>query len=401
MGWYSTSLQLLQPSPSALPSQCSCPQLVLLLPPPYSQVKWVNPAFPQHGKKISSVNRRSAPNMMSQSKQHVQEHWMFNDKSSDLQQWLTVAKQKLEAFQDASEGCKTNNRALDLERLQAEFPDRENQLQFMEARAEVVAANSSSEGAAKVRAEVKSLAEAFESLENMMSWLLQKIHPNRTTPDAGKKVIISDNMPILKVLNFGFSPLCLFLSSLPSPTPLIQKNMTKREDSNDLQLIRNFEKWLQGENAKLSQILAVKPSSHEDLKARQKMLKELQLRVPEGQQHFEDLLGLRPIVKSSEELEELRYRWMLYKSKLNDSSNLLMTSSFEETAMFRKGKPSGTCSFLRRVCWAALPLQLLLLFLLLLAFLLPLVEETHSCKLANNFARSFNLMLRYQGPPPT
>lgn len=49
----------------------------------------------------------------------------------------------------------------------------------------------------------------------------------------------------------------------------------------------------------------------------------------------------------------------------------------------------------------ALPLQLLLLLLLLLLFLLPVGEEPRSCSLANNFARSFRLMLRYSGPPPT
>ena len=49
----------------------------------------------------------------------------------------------------------------------------------------------------------------------------------------------------------------------------------------------------------------------------------------------------------------------------------------------------------------AIPLQLLLLLLLLLLFLLPAGEEERSCALANNFARSFALMLRYNGPPPT
>lgn len=56
---------------------------------------------------------------------------------------------------------------------------------------------------------------------------------------------------------------------------------------------------------------------------------------------------------------------------------------------------------LYRVCRLALLLWLLLLALLLLAFLLPLMDEGSSCSLSNNFARSFNIMLRYQGPPPT
>ena len=61
----------------------------------------------------------------------------------------------------------------------------------------------------------------------------------------------------------------------------------------------------------------------------------------------------------------------------------------------------GLGSLCRKVCCVALPLQLLLLLFLLLLFLLPVGEENRSCFLANNFARSLTLMLRYDGPPPT
>ncbi|XP_039981880.1 nesprin-1-like isoform X3 [Xiphias gladius] len=58
-------------------------------------------------------------------------------------------------------------------------------------------------------------------------------------------------------------------------------------------------------------------------------------------------------------------------------------------------------SFLVRVLRAALPVQLLLLFLIGLACLVPMTEEDYSCHHANNFARSFHPMLRYtNGPPP-
>ncbi|XP_061700254.1 nesprin-3 isoform X2 [Syngnathoides biaculeatus] len=56
---------------------------------------------------------------------------------------------------------------------------------------------------------------------------------------------------------------------------------------------------------------------------------------------------------------------------------------------------------LQRVCRLALPLWLFFLALLLLAFLLPLMDEANSCSISNNFARSFSVMLRYSGPPPT
>ncbi|XP_078090644.1 nesprin-2-like isoform X3 [Mustelus asterias] len=59
-------------------------------------------------------------------------------------------------------------------------------------------------------------------------------------------------------------------------------------------------------------------------------------------------------------------------------------------------------SFLARVLWAAFPLQLLILLLLLLACLIPFSQEDYNCALANNFARSLYPMLRYtNGPPPT
>lgn len=67
----------------------------------------------------------------------------------------------------------------------------------------------------------------------------------------------------------------------------------------------------------------------------------------------------------------------------------------------RRQKRWSPCSLLQKACRVALPLQLLLLLFLLLLFLLPAGEEERSCALANNFARSFALMLRYNGPPPT
>uniref|UniRef100_A0A8C1GAW4 Spectrin repeat containing, nuclear envelope family member 3 n=1 Tax=Cyprinus carpio TaxID=7962 RepID=A0A8C1GAW4_CYPCA len=161
---------------------------------------------------------------------------------------------------------------------------------------------------------------------------------------------------------------------------------------------REFEAWLHKENDKLTGILNNQRSlSDKELRIRQNTLKGLRANVAWGQSQFQKLMVGRQRKSAEEdvELEELRYRWMLYKSKLKEADDLKGLIC----GCVLQGK-SGL-SFLYRVCRVALPLQLLLLALLLLAFLLPMMDEGTSCSLSNNFARSFNIMLRYDGPPPT
>ncbi|MCJ8736789.1 hypothetical protein PDJAM_G00016450 [Pangasius djambal] len=66
-----------------------------------------------------------------------------------------------------------------------------------------------------------------------------------------------------------------------------------------------------------------------------------------------------------------------------------------------KESPSWCRTFIQRVLWASLPVQLLLLLLVALACLVPMSEEDYSCSQSNNFAHSFHPMLSYtNGPPP-
>ncbi|XP_037652434.1 LOW QUALITY PROTEIN: nesprin-3 [Sebastes umbrosus] len=177
---------------------------------------------------------------------------------------------------------------------------------------------------------------------------------------------------------------------------------------------REFEAWLSKENELLSGICSTKGAtfSAKELKIRQETLKALRSRLAWGQVQFQLLLqesqsseaGSGPAEDVS--LEELRYRWMLFKSKLKDVGDIRARASAkrvqakqEEPAIAAKVQKKP--GLLQRVCRLALPLWLLLLALLLLAFLLPLMDESSSCSLSNNFARSFNVMLRYDGPPPT
>ncbi|XP_073494442.1 nesprin-3 isoform X3 [Phyllobates terribilis] len=178
---------------------------------------------------------------------------------------------------------------------------------------------------------------------------------------------------------------------------------TGRKAGNDHKtLLLEFDLWLQAESSKLKRICAAPVAGSDGIERRQSQLQNLQLRVPQGQNLFESVLRSRSSMAVTEELklEDLRYQWMLYKSKLRDSGKHTNMKVAEEPRGITK-VPGGLCSFLHRVCCAALPLQFLLLLLLLLAFLLPLLQEAKTCALSNNFARSFNLMLKYDGPPPT
>ncbi|RMB98774.1 hypothetical protein DUI87_24993 [Hirundo rustica rustica] len=351
----------------------------------------------------SQALKRSLEMMIQQSEDHVQKHWVYNDKLSDLQQWMSVTKEKIDSCQDADGEQNTEGRLEDLERLLAEFPDKEIQLHLVEAHGQLVMENSSPEETAHVQAELDQLKESWKSLKEMatgavphslsqnvdvhctdtsgfmFSSLLKKWQSNRPVADKKKKRAFVDS-------RWRSKP--AFHLSDVAPSHKQEKMGEGQSTSSHLKLLHDFEEWLRGENTKLTKILAGTPSSAEEIKARQSKLEELQSRVPHGQHLFEDLLHLHPVIGNSEDLEDLRYRWMLYKSKLRES-------------LSSPKRSGGVCSYLQRVRRAALPLQLLLLLLLLLAFLLPLAEETHSCTLANNFARSFKLMLRYEGPPPT
>ncbi|NXW47039.1 SYNE3 protein, partial [Nyctiprogne leucopyga] len=337
----------------------------------------------------SQALKRSLEMMIRQSEEHVQKHWAYNDKLSDLQQWIAITKEKIDSYQGADGEQNTKGRMAELERWLAEFPDKEIQLHLVEAHGQLVMENSSPDETAHIQAELDQLKESWTSLKEVATGLLKKWQLNKAVADK-KKIAFVDSRrtsgPTFRVLDID-------------PNHEQERIEEGQNTSSHLKLLHNFKEWLQGENTKLTKILAVTSSSTEEIKARQSKLEELQSRVPDGQRLFEDLF--HPVIVNSEDLEDLRYQWMLYKSKLKESINSPSPGSLEEPDRFRKKGSGRVCSFLHRVCWAALPLQLLLLLLLLLAFLLPLAEETHSCTLANNFARSFNLMLRYEGPPPT
>lgn len=167
---------------------------------------------------------------------------------------------------------------------------------------------------------------------------------------------------------------------------------------------REFEEWFRKENAVLTEILKSSSGSlsAQELHVNQGKMQTLRKNLPHGQELFQLLRADFEELDDPElttEMEDLRYRFVLYKSKLKDID--LVADTKTKTQKLSRSKPQKKPGLLYRVCCMALPLWLLLLALLLLAFMLPLAEESNSCSLSNNFARSFNVMLRYQGPPPT
>uniref|UniRef100_A0A4W2C9H9 Nesprin-3 n=1 Tax=Bos indicus x Bos taurus TaxID=30522 RepID=A0A4W2C9H9_BOBOX len=374
-----------------------------------SQVEAMRPLFqgnPNHQHKMDQLSaahqalQRSLEDLLEGRQQSLREHCTFNHELLKLRHWISVITQKLEAHRGDTGPWDAQSQETEVERLLAEFPEKEAQLLEMEALGRLVMEASSLEGAALVQGELEELTESWRALrqleESLLSLTRNRQLQRMTEVDSGKKMIFTNNIP-----KTGFLILPTDLTSRHRrQAGLLQGQGGSHEDYS--QSLRNFEDWLQEENSKLVRIIAMKTATAEDLRTRATKLQELEARIPEGQHLFENLLRLRPASESSDELEDLRYRWMLYKSKLKDSSHLLTQSPLGEPTGFRKAaRWRGLSSLCRKVCCVALPLQLLLLLFLLLLFLLPVGEENRSCFLANNFARSLTLMLRYDGPPPT
>ncbi|KAM9092454.1 nesprin-3 isoform 5-T9 [Megaptera novaeangliae] len=346
------------------------------------------------------ILHRSLEDLVDTCQQSVREHCTFSHELLELRQWISVLTQKLEAHRGDTGPWDAQSREVEVEKLLDEFPGKEAQLPLIEAHGRLVMEKSSPEGAAVVQKELQELVESWGALrllgESLLS-LIRNRQLQRMEVDSGKKMIFTNNIP-----KTGF---------LITPTDLISRHhrqaTVRQEEEGSCedfsQLLRNFEQWLQVDNSKLVRIIATRTATATDLRTRETELQELEARLPEGQRLFENVLRLRPARGPSEKLEDLRYRWMLYKSKLKDSGHLLTQSSpgGEPTGFQKTQRWRGLGSLCRKVCCVALPLQLLLLLFLLLLFLLPVREEDRSCTLANNFARSFTLMLRYDGPPPT
>ncbi|XP_058511215.1 nesprin-3 [Ochotona princeps] len=336
--------------------------------------------------------QRALEDLVDDRRQSVREHFTFSHELLELRQWIAMLTEKLEARQ--GDGA---SQEAEVERLLEDFPEKEAQLLLTEAHGRLVLEKSSQEGARGIQEQLRELTESWQALQLLKERVLSFIRDQqlqRTDMDSGKGMVFTNNIPKPGFLIDPADPLPRHRRG----AHLLMEEGGSREEPS--RLLRDFKQWLQLENTKLVQIVAARASTAEDLAALE--LQELEAHVPEGQHLFESLLHLAPARETSEELEDVRYRWMLYKSKLRDSSHLLTLSSPGELPGCQKTRRRrGLGQLFRKACCTALPLQLLLLLLLLLLFLLPVGDEARSCTLANNLARSFTLMLRHHGPPPT
>ncbi|KAM4665862.1 nesprin-3 isoform 5-T9 [Amazona ochrocephala] len=268
-----------------------------------------------------------------QSEERIQKHCAYKDKLSDLQQWIKLTTETIEPYQDAEGDQNTEGQVADLKRWLAELPDKEIQLCLVKAYGKLVMENSSPEETAHVQAELDQLEESWRLLKEMEARLLKKWQLSEPVIDNKKKIEFADRRWISGPV---------FHHSDVDPNHKQERTEEGQHTSSHLKLLHEFEEWLQGERKKLAQILDVASSSAEEMKIRKSKLEELQSRVPDGQHLFEDLLHNQPVTEYSEDLEDLRYQWMLYKSILKESMSTLGPGTSEEPDRFQKKRPRNS-----------------------------------------------------------
>ncbi|MBN3294868.1 SYNE3 protein, partial [Amia calva] len=393
--------------------------------------------------------------------QNIAEHEHFRESILNLEKWLMITKQKLESYCNAKGEWSIENRQAEAKKVLTEFPAKEIQLHHTEAQGQMVLAKTSPEGQVHILRDLERLKESWDFLptlsvnltRQLYLWIidfmffvlsfiriLRLIAHYRASENEG--FLMEEDLRgeeyRSKAISGSFAGVETTYKSTQERTVQGSADYTEgprggnefrvagwhtaktgkvveQNDNDDGANRQRGSDLGDGREVTFRHIGSEEdrewrgdPTLHckESMKPRTGFFHlgncttsagyrlntaDLRSRVSWGQSCFQRLLKSTGGVRAENiGLEELRYRWMLYKSKLKEVGDL-------------KGlvRPKTRSRFLYRVCCAALPLQLLLLGLLLLAFLLPLVDEGASCSLTNNFARSFNLMLRYEGPPPT
>uniref|UniRef100_A0A8C7LCH9 Nesprin-3 n=1 Tax=Oncorhynchus kisutch TaxID=8019 RepID=A0A8C7LCH9_ONCKI len=378
-----------------------------------------------------------------ESEESIGGHESFHVSLLNVEKWLMIMRQKLESYRSSTGEWSLDNRQQEAERALGEFPEKELQLHQTEVQGQGVLERTSEEGRVHILRDMKHLRESWMALHDLSLNLFRYTtliragcHTGgRSTHGGGGLVVGDSGSRVSGVVGDSGSRVSGVVGDSGSRVSgvvgdsgsrvsgvvgdsgsrvidvvadhvvvgVLQADVGATLSAGDYEdRRREFEAWLQKENDTLSGILSTEGLlSTKELKIRQNTLMTLQSSVDWGQEQFQLLLMAWAVAgaradRGAEDvgMEEIRYRWMLYKSKLKDVGDL-------KALLNVKVNSTKTPGLLYRVCRVALPLWLLLLALLLFAFFLPWMDEASSCSLSNNFARSFNIMLRYHGPPPT
>ncbi|XP_038163146.1 nesprin-3 isoform X3 [Cyprinodon tularosa] len=316
----------------------------------------------------------------------VSGHESFDYEFRNMEEWML--RQKPESFQSVK------GRHTEAERLLGEFTENELQLQQIEAQSENVLRRTSKDGQVHILKDMERLKERWFNLQRLSQTLIRLLESSSETrfgsaESSGQSESFNPNTKT---------------GSKAAEMDLSGHGRSGSRGFNKFDWSQ-FEAWLSRENEVLMKIIGTNKRAFtaEEVQTRRGALQALRSRLPEGEQMFQLLVDQHLSTKSEDEtLEDLRYRWMLYKSKLREAESYLVMRDQEGV----NGAVSETRTekkpwLLWRICRLAFLLWLLFLALLLLAFLLPLMDDGNSCSLSNNFARSFSVMLRYDGPPPT
>lgn len=345
----------------------------------------------------------------------MSDHESLHGDLLNMEKWMMVMRQKLESFCSSTGEWSVEGRQPEAQRLLGEFPEKEIQQQQIEVQGGKVLKRTSMDGQVHIQKDMERLQQRWTDLHSLslnLNRLLDKsAHFGYGTSERLGSIKAAVDHPD-SCQTDGIRP----RFSGGDKEDKIITILPGQEDSwgsGDLNQIRwsQFEAWLSGEEEVLMKVTDTNSNdlSAEQGRTRQETLQALKSRLPKGQEMFTLLIKQSESNEDVDEtLEDLRYRWMLYKSKLKDvGGSFIMTKpglekvkGYSNAAVYetRTEKKPG---LLLRICRWALFLWLLFLALLLLAFLLPLMDDGNSCSLSNNFARSFSVMLRYDGPPPT
>uniref|UniRef100_A0AAX7T4S0 Spectrin repeat containing, nuclear envelope family member 3 n=1 Tax=Astatotilapia calliptera TaxID=8154 RepID=A0AAX7T4S0_ASTCA len=285
----------------------------------------------------------------------VAEHERFHDSLLNIEKWLMIMKQKLMSFHSPTGEWSIEGRRHEAERALGEFPEKELQLQQVDIQGQGVLKKTSEEGQVHILGDMKRLKDSWLALYEM-SLNLHRYKKNEVD-FSGHEQGVSNDKPIggnSSVLAEDGEEAVLFTqASYPQP-PMISSGDDSTEAGGCLisgggvgeirrpsakkasatpgsqghheSRRKEFDSWLFKQNELLSEILSSKGAAHsaKDVRLKQDTLKSLRADLSWGQKQFQLLIqdsqsseaGTGP--KEEAGLEDLRYRWMLYKSKLKD-----------------------------------------------------------------------------------